>query len=286
VVELKHRLLDRKVVDAMFSPSGILIAGAGLAVGLVVGLPVVGAVLLGAVGWLGRVAFAVPRGEKGPKIDPFKLGPGWREATVGAVQSKSRFDQAVRSMPDGAIKTRLTEMGRDIQRSVDEVWRIASHGNQIDEARRSLATDVDGARRDLATLQAQQREGSLSPSLQRTMEALQSQINTAHRLDRISAESRDQLRLLDARLDDLVARAIELSLGTGGDTAGLTSDAEDLAKDMERLRLAVEETSRIGPDGPPLSLTFDDPAPPPMPLPPDDRGDLPPPSTQPPLGPG
>jgi hypothetical protein len=285
MVDLKHRLLDRKVVDAMFSPSGIVLAGAGLAVGLVVGLPVVGAVLLGAVGWAGRVAFAIPRGDRGPKIDPFKLGPGWREVCVGAVQAKSRFDQAVRSMPDGAIKSRLTQMGNDIQRSVDEVWRIANHGNQIDAARASLASDVDLARRDLATLQAQQREGSLNPSLQRTMEALQSQINTAQRLDRISAESRDQLRLLDARLDDLVARAIELSLGSGGDTSGLTHDAEDLAKDMERLRLAVEETSRIGPTGPPLTLPSDD-ANPQLSLPPDDGGDFPPPAPPPPVGPG
>jgi len=274
MTDLKHRLLDRRVVDAMFSPSAIVLAGVGLAVGLVAGIPILGAALLGVAGWAGRVAFAVPRRDKKVRIDPFKLGPGWREATMGAVQAKARYDQAVRSMPDGAIKGRLTEMGNDIQRSVDEVWRIANHGNQIDAARASLATDVDSARRDLATLQAQKGQGQLNPSLERTMEALQSQINTAQRLDRVSAQSRDELRLLDARLDDLVARAIELSLGSGGDTTGLSSDAEDLVKDMERLRLAVEETSRIGPTGP--ALTFP---------PPDDAPGLPP-STQPPLGPG
>jgi hypothetical protein len=265
VTDLKHRLLDRRVVDAMFSPAGIVAAGAGAAVGLVVGLPVLAAVGVGAAAWAGRVALAVPRGEKKTRIDPFSLGPGWREATQGAVQAKARYDQAVRSMPAGAIRERLTAMGADIQRSVEEVWRIARHGDQIDTARSSLATDVDLARRDLAALQARKGEGELNPSLERTMEALQSQIATAQRLDRVSAESRDQLRLLDARLDDLVARAIELSLGSGGDTSGLRADAEDLVKDMEALRVAVEETSRIGPAGPPTTL--------------------PPPDT-PPLGPG
>jgi uncharacterized protein YqgV (UPF0045/DUF77 family) len=266
MTDLKHRLLDRRVVDAMFSPSGIVLAGAGAAIGLVAGLPVIAAAAIGAVAWVGRVAFAVPKKERGAKIDPFKLGPGWREAAVGALQAKARFDQAVRSMQEGAIKARLTSMGTDIQRSVDEVWRIASHGNQIDGARASLATDVDLARRDLATLQAQRGQGQLNPSLERTMEALESQIATAQRLDRVSAESRDQLRLLDARLDELVARAIELSLGSGGDATGLTADAEDLVKDMERLRVAVEETSRIGPTGPELTLPPPEAPPGPPPL--------------------
>jgi hypothetical protein len=45
-----------------------------------------------------------------------------------------------------------------------------------------------------------------------------------------------------------------------------TADAEDLVKDMERLRVAVEETSRIGPTGPELTLPPPEAPPGPPPL--------------------
>ena len=57
-------------------------------------------------------------------------------------------------------------------------------------------------------------------------------------------EARDRLRLLDARLDEAVARATELALQTGEDVdlSGLGTAVDRLVEDMEALRAALEET--------------------------------------------
>jgi hypothetical protein len=59
----------------------------------------------------------------------------------------------------------------------------------------------------------------------------------------VTRDTAEQLRLLDARLDEAVARAVELSLsGDSGKLTGLDSDVDDLVAEMEALRQALEET--------------------------------------------
>ena len=48
--------------------------------------------------------------------------------------------------------------------------------------------------------------------------------------------------MLDARYDELVARAVEVSLGTG-DSEGLSHDVDDLVAELEALRQALDETA-------------------------------------------
>ncbi len=57
-------------------------------------------------------------------------------------------------------------------------------------------------------------------------------------------DARDRLRLLDARLDEAVARAVELSVDSGDPEGvlGLSSDVDSVVTDMEALRQALEET--------------------------------------------
>jgi hypothetical protein len=64
-------------------------------------------------------------------------------------------------------------------------------------------------------------------------------------IDAVS-DARSQLRLLDARLDEAVTRAIELSLRSPADAdlTGLGSDVESLVQDMEALRAALEDVDR------------------------------------------
>jgi hypothetical protein len=57
----------------------------------------------------------------------------------------------------------------------------------------------------------------------------------------VSQDTRDRLRLLDARLDELVARSAEVSVGAG-DTGGLSDEVDGVVTELEALRLALEET--------------------------------------------
>ncbi|MDQ3974558.1 MAG: hypothetical protein M3276_09545, partial [Actinomycetota bacterium] len=78
----------------------------------------------------------------------------------------------------------------------------------------------------------------------RTVQALAAQLESTERIAAVARDTRDRLRLLDARLDEAVARAVELSLRAGDpiELGGLGDDVDSLVGEMETLRQALEET--------------------------------------------
>lgn len=70
-------------------------------------------------------------------------------------------------------------------------------------------------------------------------------------VERIAGVSRDagsRLRVLNAQMDEAVARAVELSVtaADGSDLSPLSADVESLVSELESLRLALEETASQG----------------------------------------
>jgi hypothetical protein len=247
-ISFRDRFFTPPVARAMTSPLGIVLAGAGVAVGIVAGLPVAAAAGVGALAWAGRVAAAVPKAKKGPKIDPFTLKEPWRGFVQDAQQARARFGRAASSTRSGPLKDHLIEIGDRLSEGVDETWRIASRGDDIDGALATL--DVAEARKELAQLEGSQRGArSGDDNVVRTIESLRAQLASADRMAKVSGDARSRLRLLNARLDELVARAVELSVGTADDVGSLDADVEGLVTEMEALRQAVEETNRPGPTG-------------------------------------
>ena len=81
--------------------------------------------------------------------------------------------------------------------------------------------------------------------------ALRAQLASAERMDQTIAETRDSLRLLDARLGEAVARAVELSVEAGdiAELSGLGDDVDNLVGEMEALRQGLEEVGRSSATG-------------------------------------
>lgn len=241
----RDRFLTPPVARAMTSPSGILLAGAGASVAIAAGLPLLLAPVVGAVAWAARVLAAVPRRETRDRIDPFTLPEPWRGAVVEALKAQVRFDQAVAATEGGPIRERLVAIGRRIDDGIGEVGRIARRGSQLVTAR--AAIDAEEAATALARIEADAAEPWAAGSrIQRTAEALRAQVETARRLDALVAEARGQLQVLDARLDESVARAIELSVRVDDvDALGAVgADVDGLVDEMEALRQALEETAQ------------------------------------------
>ncbi len=222
----------------MTSPSAILLAGGGAAVAIVAGLPIVAAAGVGALAWAGRVAFAIPRAPKREHIDPFALADPWRGFVRAALQAQARFDRTVQSAKAGPLRDRLAEIGERVQTGVSESWQVANRAQEISNALAQL--DTNEARAELAALE---QDTSKSESRARTEESLRAQIGSADRMDAIVSDARDRLRLLDARLDEAAARAVELSVEASDEgMLGLSSDVDNVVTDMESLRQALEET--------------------------------------------
>jgi len=225
----------------MTSPSAILLAGGGVAVSLVAGLPLAAAVGVGALAWAARVAvaFAVPRGPRRERIDPFALGEPWRGFVRDALHAQKRFERTVHSLESGPLKEHLADIGERVRTGVDESWHVAKRAQAISNGIAQL--DTADARRQLAALEAD--TSAVSERRTQTEESLRAQISSAERMSGVVRDAQDRLRLLDARLDEAAARAVELSVeATDEGVLGLSSDVDDVVTDMEALRQALEET--------------------------------------------
>ena len=201
----RDRFLTPPVARAIMSPLGIVLFGVAAAGTILIGAPIVAAAGIGAVAWGGRVLAAVPRDPKrGDRIEPFTLSDPWRSYVVGAQQSKERFDRMVHDMAAGPLKDRLADLASRLDDGVAESWRIARRGNDISGALARL--DTVSAQAELAELRAATGNAMPERSTAKTIEALEAQIASEHRLQQTADDAKSRLRLLDARFDELVAR--------------------------------------------------------------------------------
>lgn len=233
------------VARAVTAPSAVLLAGAATSAAILGGLPLLAAVGVGALVWASRVAVGLPRRPKGKRVNPYALGEPWRHLVLDAQKARSRFDKVVDQARPGPLRERLAELGRRLDQAVDECWRIARQGNalqaglgQLDAP--SVTAELDQVRNDRRAAQ-----GAAGAGLERAEQALRSQLSSYERIAAVSENARTRLRVLNAQLDEAVARALELALGANdvNDLSPLSADVESLVGELEALRQAVEETT-------------------------------------------
>lgn len=236
----RDRFYTPQVARAITSPSAILATGAGAAVGIVAGFGVLGAVALGVAAFAVRVLAAVPRRPKSPggPISPRSLDQPWRGAVEQVQNARRNFDSATRTVAPGPLQERLESMGARLDTAVQEAWRIAQAGHVLTKGRKQI--DTTRISSDLGHA----RTRPASQSRDATIAAMQSQLDSAARLDATIQDTYDRLVLLDARTDEAVARAVELSVSQADESAlgALDVDVTNIVGDLESLRQAIEET--------------------------------------------
>jgi len=141
------------------------------------------------------------------------------------------------------MRERLGELGRRLDQGVEDCWRIASRGDEIDGALANL--NVTRTRNELAAAERSQPGDATSETASSTIASLQAQLAAAERMRKVSDGARDRLRLLDARLSEILTNATEVSVGATDD-AVLTDDVDGLLAELEALRSAMDETERVG----------------------------------------
>lgn len=235
-VSFRDRFFTRRTAEAIMAPSSIIAAGAGTAAGVVAGLPIVAVGALGAAVYAGWVLAKMPRNPRArdATIDPRRLRDPWRTHVREALQAAQRFDEAVVATPDGPLRERLADMSQRVDDAVHESWRIANRGQQLEVALGQL-DPVDKLQEQLAA--ARDRTAVAA--------SLRAQIETYRRIEATAIDARERLRLLDARLDETVARAIEVGLRAGDpvEVGVLDDDVESLVTEMEALRRGLDETA-------------------------------------------
>ena len=195
----------------------------------------VGVVVAAAVA---RIAVASRRGgrRRRERIDPFTVGEPWRHFVQDALSAERRFDDTVKAMQPGPLRDRLTDLGGRISDGVQTCWRIASQGASLQKGLQQF--DVKAIERGLAN----------NDTPKPARDALVAQQASFERVQNVWQEARDKLRVLNAQLDEAVARAVELSLSSAdpSDARLLAGDVDSLLDDLESLRRAVDEVEGAG----------------------------------------
>jgi len=277
VDRLPEHLKNRTTAEAITAPSAILLAGVGAAAAILGGLPLLAAAGIGAAAYGVRVAFGLPRKPRAERIELAGLPEPWRHFVREALDAQSRYRRAIATAAEGPLRDRLHEIGVRIEEGARECYRIARRGAALEgglstvdaaSAERQLAGLIDSlpqtvrpelqrARAAGEGIAAAAEAAGLEANHVQTMEALEAQVASARRLGVVAQDARDRLSLLNARLDEAVARAVELSLRAEdvAELGGLGGDVEEVVGEMESLRVALDEAGAAGRGGTPQAGT-------------------------------
>lgn len=238
---------------AAISPSALLLGAAGMAAGLIVGLPALAAVIVGAGFWGIRVGAGAAlagsrrrRARRPETIDPYAVAEPWRGFVRESLTAQAKFDQAVARSRAGPLRDRLADVSSRLHDGVGECWRVAHLGAALDAARGAL--DPEGTSGQLRRLQASRVRGLSKEATKATDEteaAMAAQLQAARRVEAARQRATDRLRVLTAELNAAVACAVELSLDAGDGAAAqeLAGNVESVVGEIEALRRALEETT-------------------------------------------
>lgn len=207
-----------------------ILLGIGVTAGLIlVGIAPTFGITLGVVAYSASVAAAMPRDTR-VRIDPFTVQEPWRQFVQGAQRSAAKLHQIVEAASVGPVQGRLASIVAKLNHGLDETWQIARRGHDIDQAVHRI--DPTALRSKLNTLQLQGATEAIA--------SVEGQLESVDRLKAQSTKTANTLRLAQTRLDELVARAAEVSVGAG-DTDAYEHDVEDLVVELEGLRQAIQE---------------------------------------------
>ncbi len=233
----RDRFYTPKTAKAILSWRIALGVGVG-AIAAIAGAPILLAVAAGLVVYAGSVAIAMPRSTSGPTIDPFVLSEPWRQLMKGAQGSGRKLRATVDGVAAGPLRDTLQAIADQLQRGLGEAWEVARRGDAIDDEVRRL--DPTSLRSKLETLR-QRAQADPSDEADLAVGSIERQLESADRLKQQSEQTAASLRLSQTQLDELVARASEVRVGSF-DADTYAKDVDELVIKLEALHQAVAET--------------------------------------------
>ena len=233
---IRDRFFTPQTARAILSWRILLGVGVGAAL-TIAGLPIGAAIGVGVVLYAASVAIAMPTPPRRPVIDPFTLGEPWRQLVQRTQVAGRQLRDTVERTSDGPLRDTLRSIAAELDRGLDEAWAVARRGDAIDDAVRRL--DPTRLRSRLATAE-QRAVDDPGPHTEAEVASIRRQLDSADRLREQSDAAAASLRLTQTQLDELVARASEVQVGSV-DIASYRREVDDLVVRLEALHQAVEE---------------------------------------------
>jgi hypothetical protein len=168
-------------------------------IGLTLGpLGAVGATV--GIGWLQWDGRRDAGRGRSPSGSP-RLSRTWAVPLREARAAGERCRRAVAAAAEGPLRDRLDDLLADVNQAVSEAQRLAVRGD-----------DIARARRDVEAALSRQRRSAAAGSSRALAEAVAAQEASQARLQAAEARELDRLCLLVARLQELAAQIVELTV--------------------------------------------------------------------------
>ncbi len=234
------------VTRAATSPTAIVLAGAGVAIGLAVGLSAPFVVVLGAAGYGLRVGWAAIRRRSAlrkraerrlARIDPWAVGEPWRGYTARALDARKRYHQLARDCLPGTVADYLAGSITKVDGAVEEEWALARSGASM--AGPAGRADELAQELDRVHLALPRAAGADRLPLENREAALASELRSLRQSQAVSAQLSARLAELSAQLEGVVASAGQLVAVAGlagGDLSSLSSELASLSKALDEAR--------------------------------------------------
>jgi len=162
-----------------------------------------------------------------------------------AQRAQSRYESAWRAANDGKTRERLRDIGASVEAGVRECWTVAKRSDTL--ARTVGELDLDGARERLAVVEAEML-ASPTPTRASTVASLTARMEAGRRMNERLEDARDQLQMLDARLDEIATAALEIVYQSGsiGTVAAVGSAVDEVVEELHILAAALDEAADEG----------------------------------------
>jgi hypothetical protein len=234
------------VTRAAASPTAIVLAGAGVAIGLAAGLGIPVALVLGAAGYGARVGWAAIRRRSAlrkraerrlARIDPWSLPEPWRSYTARALDARKRYHQLARDCPPGTVADYLAGSITKVDGAVEEEWALARSGTSM--AGPAGRADQLAQELDRVHVALSRADGADRPPLESREAALASELRSLRQSEAVSAQLSARLAELSAQMEGVVASSGQLVAAAGvagGDLSSLSSELASLSKALDEAR--------------------------------------------------
>lgn len=167
-------------------------------------------------------------------IDPWSAPPRFRPCVSDALDARRRYQELLDGLRAGAVHERLAGMLPQLEACVGTIWDTVQRAAELE---RVLATlDPERVTEDFKRARRSGADEQMVEALRERFASVQRLINTLDDLD-------ERLRLLEARLGGLVARAAEVALAAGEGADDLDRDLQALGMELGTLQDGLRDLS-------------------------------------------
>lgn len=168
------------------------------------------------------------------EVDPARAPRRLAGIVADSLDARRRYQDLVRGLRPGPVHDRLEASGAQLDTGVLAVWQTAL---RVGELERILATL--GPER-VTDEYKQAKRGGVDPDV---LAAHEARFGSVQRLLNAVDDAEQRLRLLDVRLDGIVARGAEVALGGGSGLDELDAELASVVSDLGALRAGLDEVS-------------------------------------------